>query len=196
MDTPLPLEVSFQDRYIVIWYEGKEAVVIGATTSDLLEVALPNTQLIDLKDEPDTGERRVLHINARYRDPMEDGMLKYKKASVKIGTAIQTAPAPVKAQKVSKHTARNNAAPEVDRIDEDYRDQVLSEIIASYAEVPQQSKDHQGFITREIAERYNLSLWQVAGVRAALTRGRYGRQDDLVARFKRTGRVFKKNGQL
>lgn len=185
---PLPLEVAIQDHHIIIRVSNREAVVLSASEQGLLEVALPNTELIDLRDEPRVGNLGVLHVTARYRDPLEEGMLKYKKTVAKAGMVIEVKPEPTKRVVARKggHAGSNSS---LETIADTVKWHVVNEIIASYVEKPVQTPAETVAITKALAEKHKQSLYQIAGVRAALTKGHYGRKSDLMARYRKYGHV-------
>lgn len=76
---------------------------------------------------------------------------------------------------------RSTALVTSDTIEPDESARILRLILSSMKRHPQATKAETAAETRRIAEQCDVTVYQVAGVRANLTRGRYGKVNELVA---------------
>lgn len=84
---------------------------------------------------------------------------------------------------VKSRSARTTTVPDDNRaitLDEKTRDLILNDIITSLAKNGAKSVLQTTAETKTIADKRNVMPMQVAGVRAALTRGTYGKKTTLV----------------
>lgn len=84
---------------------------------------------------------------------------------------------------VAKRDGGNDPSP--DHIAEGQRDSVLTSILDSMLDTPNQSKAFRVEETKRIAARFDEPIMAVAGVRANLTRGSYGDVDNLLTKRRR-----------
>lgn len=189
-----PINVQVLDNFVVIRLNsGKEVVLVGyAEGSDIMEIAIPDVDAVALTESPSEA-RQLLQVTVRYKDPTEMGLLKYRTVTAAPEMEpVVTEPKNIyrsQSKSRSRSAKKQSSEQKVDVIDDRTRDQVLNEIIESYVKHPDQSRKFTADLTKELAEKHGLTLFQVAGVRAALTKGKYGRPDDLIARFEKHGRI-------
>jgi hypothetical protein len=98
-----------------------------------------------------------------------------------------------KTSRVTGSTSRKAAKPvsqqssgNANGIDSRTSELICNEILKSMVRNPNMTKSEQSAVTHKLASRFNVSIYAVAGVRAALTRGVYGNSRTLLNNMRKT----------
>lgn len=175
------IELVVHDSSIEVYFRGRHYLSLAIKEeSGQLALAWCRDDIEFIEGYLGSGLRALdVYITTLDR-PLEGSMAlpKYQKEKVD-----ETRPRVIKARRKPKTGSGGNSGP--DAIAETDRDKVLNAILDSLLDHPDQDNEFTRAETKRIATKHKVGHMQVAGVRAAFTKGSYGEPERELRRRRR-----------
>ncbi|HJS83765.1 MAG TPA: hypothetical protein VJ742_13130 [Nitrososphaera sp.] len=171
------IEVQVTDLWLTILKDGQKILELAIEEDGTVGLALPVFDDVNFANHtPHAGRRLRVSVAHRERNGDEVAVPRWRRTE--IAPEVEVTVTPPRRPEHKRGTRLYEST--VPRIGSVSRDQVLNAILDSEIDAPRQNNERRETETRRIAEKFELRLMQVAGVRAALTRHMYGDPMELM----------------